>query len=154
MTPAETAGSDEVMVHRSPVWRERADFLFRARLDPAGPAGWEQLWGCRTEARRLVVCCIPFFTYGLALGDEVEVDDSGAMLGIWRPSGMATVRVWFGGRDDLHGEVLGIAGAVGALQEWSSPNLVALSVDGGVAEDLADQLATLARENGLEWEHG
>lgn len=62
-------------VHQSPIWRDRANFAFAAHLGmKAGKKEWEQLWGQKVAPQRLIVCCIPFFVYDVALGDEVEID--------------------------------------------------------------------------------
>jgi hypothetical protein len=39
--------------------------------DSGMPGRWEQLWARRTGANEFVICAIPFFAYGLALGDRV-----------------------------------------------------------------------------------
>ena len=36
-----------------------------------GKNEWEQLWGKEVGPQRCIVCCIPFFVYDVALGDEV-----------------------------------------------------------------------------------
>jgi hypothetical protein len=37
------------------------------------PGRWEQLWVEKTKDNEFILCCIPFFAYGIALGDEVSV---------------------------------------------------------------------------------
>lgn len=60
-------------VHRDPVWRDGADFIIAARIDP-GDTGvdTEQLWARRIDDGRHELCCIPFFAYDLALGEHAQ----------------------------------------------------------------------------------
>jgi Domain of unknown function (DUF4265) len=68
--------SDErIVTHDFPVWRDRADFVIRLNLDLpeiADLATSEQLWARKVGDDIFEVCCIPFFAYGLALGDLVQ----------------------------------------------------------------------------------
>src|SRR5262245_61592128 len=95
---------NNTVVHPDPVWRDRANFLIRARIPPlsenAPSTDWEQLW-CKQESdNQFVICCIPFFVYDLALGDLVETGTEGdAQYVIHRvvhPSGRFCFRIWFG----------------------------------------------------------
>src|SRR4051812_39331664 len=87
-------------VHQSPVWRERANFIFAAHLGTRdGENEWEQLWGQRTAERRFIVCCIPFFANDISLGDEIETDDDFVFQQVVERSDQTTFRVWFGGGD-------------------------------------------------------
>lgn len=67
--------NDGVITHDFPVWRKKANFILALNL--AGPDvpkewKWEQIWARKIEDNTFEVCCIPFFAYGLALGDLVN----------------------------------------------------------------------------------
>jgi hypothetical protein len=56
----------------------------------------EELDCLRVDSERFVLCCVPFFTWGLALGDEVTAERSGDVLrftGLRSKSGRGVVRV-------------------------------------------------------------
>jgi Domain of unknown function (DUF4265) len=51
---------------------DRANFLIFADLSEIGFEGhWEQLWTKQLGANEFALCCIPYFTYGVALGDRL-----------------------------------------------------------------------------------
>lgn len=91
-------------LHLNPIWREKANFIINYELgvDPDKPnvIQMEQLWAKRLEENRFMVCCIPFFAYGIALGDEVLTAPKGKMnfivQSVVQPSGHSTFRVWLG----------------------------------------------------------
>ncbi len=147
---------EHVAVHAEPIWRERANYVFAAHQGTKeGKNEWEQLWGREVAPQRCVVCCIPFFVRDIALGDEVEIDSNFVFQRVVRPSGQVTFRVWFGGQDatsrrDLIREIE----AMKPLMEWSSENLLALSVPEAEAQRFADHLQL--REDGglLQYETG
>ena len=130
-------------VHPDPVWRSRADFVIGARL----PEGSEQLWAKQLTEQAFELCCIPFFAYGLALGDVVETDAEYEVRRVTRPSGRSVFRVWFGDsplsttdRDRLAADLT----EAGALVERSSVNLLAVDA---ASQDLADSLAAYLGEH-------
>lgn len=91
---------DEV-VHENPAWCDKADFMIGAKFELEGLAliKWEQLWARQLDKHRFEICCIPFFVYGIALGDEVETVDSEEGLytvrQVVKKSGHHTFRIWF-----------------------------------------------------------
>lgn len=123
-------------VHKNPVWRDRANFVFQAEVDTndvdnenpgANIIRVEQLWGRELERRTVEVCCIPFFIYGVALGDIVEVDEENVLQRVVHQSGRLVFRIWFGravgpSQDEVAAQLV----ALGALVEWFSPNLLAI----------------------------
>lgn len=147
---------EHVAVHSFPIWRDRANFVFAAHQGTKdGKNEWEQLWGQEVAPQRCVVCCIPFFVYDVALGDEVEIDYNFILQRVVRSSGQVTFRVWFGGQDaakrqDLVREIE----AMKPLMEWSSENLLALSVTEAEAQQLADYLQLRENEGLLQYETG
>lgn len=142
--------------HSSPIWRDRANFVFAAHLGVKnGQNEWEQLWGERVASLRFVLCCIPFFVRDVALGDEVEIDTDFVLQRVVRRSGQVTFRVWFSeqGNPRRHSIVREIE-AMKLYLEWSSANLLALSVFDGEAKQLADYLQLLENEGELQYETG
>jgi hypothetical protein len=66
-------GSPAIATHSQPAWRHKADFLLHADLaDWNMPGRREQLWARRVDECLFELCCIPFFPYGMRLGDVVE----------------------------------------------------------------------------------
>ena len=66
---------NNIATHENPVWRTKADFVIQASLARFGmPERWEQLWARRVNETTFEICCIPFFTYGIALGDTVTTE--------------------------------------------------------------------------------
>ena len=149
---------DYVAVHENPVWRDRSDFIIRTYLeDNEGRSEWEQLWVRRVDERTFSLCCIPFFAYDLALGDEVETDANYAVQGVVRASGQFTFRVWFGdsAKPAIKDEVSRQLEAAGALFEWSSANLLAISAkDDDQAQAVADYLNARQNFGDLTYETG
>jgi hypothetical protein len=125
------AMSEEVAVHPEPVWRERANFMISAALEKGR---WEQLWARQLGPNRFEICCVPFFAYDLALGDEVETAPTKGkqyvVSRIAKPSGRYIFRAWFGETTDalIRDQVVTWLTSSGCLIEWSSDNLLAVDV--------------------------
>jgi len=116
---------------------------------------WEQLWGQEVGPQRFVLCCIPFFMYDVALGDEVETDGDFVLQRVVCQSGQVTFRVWFGGQNAAtrQEQARQIEGMM-VLMEWSSENLLALSVPESEAQRIADHLQLRENEGLLQYETG
>lgn len=154
--------SDDFVVHASPVNRERADFIINADIaEPDKPRRYEQLWVRQLGEARFELCCIPFFLYDVALGDEVETaprDGRRYILArVLRPSGRFVFRAWFGSstvagaREELIGELT----KAGRIFEWYSDNLLAIDApDDAAAQALADLLAAREETGALVYETG
>jgi hypothetical protein len=157
-----------IATHSDPVWRDRANFILMARLDDVDEVRWEQLWARRLAANSFEICCIPFFAYDLALGDEVETGVDGefewVVQRVVKDAGQYTFRVWFGDvprlSGDLHHhhetyhEVLNRLVELGCLSEWSSSNLLAVSVAADRSRAVADYLWELEQSKGIVYETG
>lgn len=88
-----------IAIHETPVWQNEADFLIFADLSNAGmPGCWEQLWVKQIGPDEFVICCIPFFTYGIALGDHVRTAGVHGrryvISSVVQRSGHRIVRMW------------------------------------------------------------
>lgn len=149
-------------VHPNPVWRDRADFIVAADIstDSTGDE-WEQLWAKQLNESRFELCCIPFFAYDLALGDEVECGTHRGrdyvVRQITRPSGRFTFRVWLGDTptQDERSTVVEQIGTVASEVEWSSTNLMAVdAADKKTAESVGSMLSKYAAKGWLEFETG
>ena len=147
---------DYEAVHTSPVWRSRANFIFAAHLGVKdGRNEWEQLWGEKTAQGRCVLCCIPFFTYDVALGDEVETDSESMLKTVVKRSGQVTFRLWLDGQSPDERQITAVEiEKMGALLEWSSDNLLALSVPEGNAVRIAAYLHKQEQDGRLQYETG
>jgi hypothetical protein len=116
---------------------------------------WEQIWAKKTGNDTFVVCCIPFFTYGLNLGDEVECDANHQIKEVVRSSGNLTYRIWFKEVSDheIKTRIEAEAKEVGGEHEWSSENLLAASVPFEKRLTFEQILSGMAG-NGLVFESG
>lgn len=87
----------------------------------------------------------------VALGDEIETDADFVLERVARQSGQVTFRVWFGDQSTTtRQELVNEIEALKPFMEWSSANLLALSVFESESQELADYLH--AREQqGLLW---
>ena len=121
-----------------------------------GKNEWEQLWGKKTETHRFILCCIPFFAHDIALGDEVETDPDFVLQRVVHHAGQTTFRVWFVAQGTATREALvREIEAMKPLMEWSSENLLALSVpDGEEAQKIADYLQACEKQGVLQYETG
>lgn len=130
------SAGDPVAIHSHPVWQARSNFILDAPVDMGDHvARWEQLWARKLGGGQFLICCVPFFTYGLALGDVVSKTLNGD-LRVLVPSDQATIRALFGKRLNAGASNIAIAQgleALSAMFEWSSPELLAISVKRGVA---------------------
>ena len=144
--------------HTNPVWRSRANFIIVADIAASGDKGeWEQLWARKLSDDRFEICCIPFFVYDLALGDEVETDSDGILRRVVKPSGHITFRVWLGNSTDPsdRDRLMGVVRSLACEHEWSSENLLAIDAQtDNVAQRLADSLSVLQQEDRVTFEMG
>lgn len=82
------------------VARNEADALIMCDLtDSRLPGRWEQLWAKRIGRDQFELCSIPFFAYGLALGDIVTAGPSHGfewvIKSVVHPSDNLVIRVLF-----------------------------------------------------------
>jgi hypothetical protein len=125
-----------VVVHLTPVWRAKADFLIQGLLDDweALTHSWEQVWCKKITAEQFEVCCIPFFLYGVSLGDIVQTKPTFGVDYSWDcvvvPSGHQTYRVWFGGSNDddhqIRHKLVDRLLEREVVAEWYGANLLAI----------------------------
>jgi hypothetical protein len=120
--------SEEIATHQQP---PDADFLIHANLEPHGMSGArEQLWVKQVGERRFVMRSLPFFTYGVALGDEIETDAEYLLSRVVRRSGHRLLRVAVE-RDaaaDFHAEFHNLLEDERLLHEWRGLGYVAIDL--------------------------
>lgn len=137
------------IVHECPVRRGESDYIARADLAPFGLDGEaEQLWLKSLEDGSFEMCCIPFRTYGISLGDVVALSLDGTKIArLVRKSGRKVLRVFLLEAPD----VLSVArefdaevSRLGLLSEWSGGRHAAVDVP--VGADVASLIGLLERE--------
>jgi hypothetical protein len=151
--------SAENVVHLSPVWRERANFVIQADLAPVQlPGRREQLWAHQIGPYRFELCCIPFMTYGLALGDVVSTDETFVIRAVVESRGRKVLRIWFkqdGATLDLREEVLAEVRQHDLLAEWYSEHYLAIdSPDDAPLRGLVALLEGLSDDGAVYYEYG
>lgn len=138
----------EIAVHRQPVWRARSNYVFHAPTPDVG--GAEQLWAERIGDDRFVICCIPFFAYGVALGDIVALDP----LRVIERSGRACFRVWFGEGTGDQDEVIAQLKQMEVEIERSSEHLIGLAPTREQTQRLQQYLAEGEERGAFMYEVG
>jgi hypothetical protein len=146
-----------IVTHSTPAWGTQANFIIRVDLDDSGmSAGTEQLWARRIDQLTFEVCCIPFFAYGLALGDTVECSADFTIQRRLYCGGHRTLRIAISDfakqheiHEALHGWVLG----TGMLHEWYSQGYLAVDVPPSLQSNLdTSKLDEMCRGNLIEIE--
>jgi hypothetical protein len=121
---------DNMAWHYNPVWP--SDFFIRADLSCHGmPGRFEQLWVKKVGERQFQICCVPFFTYGIALGDTVQTDDEFTFQQVVAKGGHKTLRVVVAikeKQDQLHETLHEWVDNTGLLYEWYSPGYLAVDL--------------------------
>lgn len=149
---------DYIAVHSCPAWHDKANFFIHAYIEEdKGRNKWEQLWVKQVDDKRFMICCIPFFTYNLALGDLVSTDENLVVINVIQASGQFTFRVWFGDspRPEIKDEVQQELKARNVAFEWSSVNMLAISgKDFKQADEVANYLYALQVNGELIYENG
>jgi len=148
----------QIVTHSDPAWRDRTNFIVRLDLGPYGlPGRYEQCW-TRTEDKRLFeMCCIPFFTYGISLGDVLEVNQETGAHSINSKSGRRTIRVGFQNDEDAHREHDqlhdALVGTLGCQTEFHGPHYAAIDLaDDQQAFAVIDVLTRLHEAGSVIWE--
>lgn len=156
--------AETIATHDFPVWREKADFIITSRLGEElgidDLLNWEQLWARKVDGNRFELCCIPFFAYGLALGDIVETDSLDSkkyvVTGVVSRSGRSTFRIFF--QSVLRwNEIIDEISSLGCSVEvrWPQSKLIAVDASSGTYCDLLKSyLSELEKQNEINWENG
>jgi hypothetical protein len=125
----------QFIVHDDPVGRAHSNYIAHADLAPFGLDGQkEQLWLNPLNDGTFSIACIPFHTYGLALGDRVVLSDDDEVTEVVGLSWHRVLRLLF--VPGLAPEQLAQAvdriksgiSAAGLLSEWSGDRHVAVDI--------------------------
>jgi len=124
----------KVATHPQPVWRSRANFIIIADFSNVELQDhWEQLWAEQVGAYEFVLCCIPFFTYDLSLGDRVHTYSAGereyVIESVLERSQRRVYRLWLeGASEEGRLAVKSFLQTRSLLHEWRSDDFVAFDV--------------------------
>jgi hypothetical protein len=119
-----------IATHSKPAWGSQANWMLHADLGKDGMSTrGEQLWAKQTGTGVFKICCIPFFTYGIALGDVVEADAKNIIVKVTEKSGHNNLRVAITGEaSEIHGELHDWAEKSGLLYEWFEEKYLAVDL--------------------------
>lgn len=149
-----------VLVHSAPPLIDGAEARVHVATSETDASEREELWARQLSDDEFEIACIPFFTYGLALGDRVRARHTGSVWELeeilaW--SGHFTYRVWFkdeAGSEDKRAVERALAGH-GAALEWSSANLLAVDAPSeAIAGAVVGELEPREAAGTLAWEAG
>lgn len=138
---------------------DRADRTVWFALGTDDGASWEGLLATPRDGGKATVQSVPFFVYGLALGDEVSTVPSaeGPLVAVapTRRSGMVTFRVVFETEHNERWQQL-----MRDLEPWScwfdvrSPRFIAIAAPPEHAQAVADYLHGCEQRGELQYETG
>jgi hypothetical protein len=127
------------VVHHSPVWSNEVDSLVRVDLDAFElPDSTELIWAHHLGGSSYLVCCIPFFPYGLALGDVMETDAQRTFLRVAEARGHRLLRIALlpgPRRAELRSTITQLLAEVKLLHEWHNQDYCAIDLPGLGSED-------------------
>lgn len=83
---------DKIVTHSDPVERTRTNYIIRLAVNDPPDDHFEQVWTRTDDRITFELCCIPFFPYGVSLGDLVRVATDGTFE-VVQKSGHQTIRV-------------------------------------------------------------
>lgn len=120
--------------HQDPLWSNRVDYFIHADLDADGmPDCSEQLAVRSLGSDHFEICCLPFYCYGLSVGDEVEAEElpDGRSVYVRRvqDGGNGLVRAAFRSSEDaetFHSSVHDSLVQEGLALEWNGIGYVAV----------------------------
>jgi len=153
------AADDQIVTHAEPAWREKTNYIIQVDLGEHGTIGRaEQLWARTDDQQTFELCCIPFFTYGLALGDRIAWNDSTKAATLIERSGRRNLRFAWNDKtqaarqhEAFHGRLV----ATGALVEFSSTGYGAIDCPNeATMADVIAVLQPLTDSGQLLWECG
>jgi hypothetical protein len=153
------ADAVDIATHERPVWRDRANYMLQADLADHGlPGRYEQLWARDLGDGQFELCCLPFYTYGYALGDVVRLRRAKGrfdrVLGpLTRRSNRSLLRVAL--VESRRHEVLhGSLADSGRPHEWLSGGLVAIDIEADIPAALWATIDAMMSAGQVEWEWG
>ncbi|MFI7361541.1 DUF4265 domain-containing protein [Streptomyces sp. NPDC050149] len=152
---------NDICGHPDPAWHDRGDSLVMYNLADSGmPGRWEQLWAKRLGNNRYMLCCIPFFTSNIALGDAFTTTSSGnfedSVDTVIEPSGNVVIHALFSEdatmaeNEDRQGDLIKESKRLGIDHEIFQLGYVALSCPIGSPEHVEIEKRLYAYHL-LEW---
>ena len=149
----------KIATHDEPAARNRGNYILRLALSADGlPGHFEQMWTRTDDEQRHELCCIPFFTYGLSLGDVITLTSDDGEYRVESKGGRRTIRIAVldeayahERHEDLHSELA----QLGVLTEFRghAHGYAAVDiVDQGQADAVIDLLRPLVASGTLMWE--
>ncbi|MEW2634834.1 DUF4265 domain-containing protein [Streptomyces sp. NPDC048389] len=146
------------VTHEDPVWRSEENYMGMVDLVPFGMANsLEQLWLRPTDGESYVVSCIPFFAYGLALGDTVILRDGRFVTSVHGRSGRRALRVMFTESPEvsqLCSMLRDMLISHELMSEWNGDRHVAVDVTDSsvVMSPVFDAVEPMVRRGAAFWE--
>jgi hypothetical protein len=140
--------SVQYIVHEQPVRRSGSNYITMVDLSRFGfPGLLEQMWLEPDQVGSFSVACLPFRVYGLALGDEVELNaECNAISRLNRRSGHRVLRIFLA-KSLTENEFLGLRArliaaidAKSAASEWSGDRHLAVDVLPGESVDYLQEI--------------
>ena len=84
----------KIVTHDEPAARQRSNYIVRLDLTAVGlPGHYEQIWTRTGESQLHELCCIPFFPYGLSLGDVIALTTADGAYRVESKGGHRTIRI-------------------------------------------------------------
>jgi hypothetical protein len=147
-----------IATHDEPAARARTNYILRLSLAADGlPGRYEQMWTRTDDKVTFELCCIPFFTYNLSLGDVIRKTADGEYE-IVSKGGHRTIRFaiqdekyQLEGHESLHASIA----SAGCLAEFRGHMLgygAIDIVDEDQSETVQALLIPLAEQGLLMWE--
>ena len=156
MTTFKMSKGPTFATHEDAVWHRLHYFSLVVPI-PDAEAYYEQLVCERAGENRYRLLCIPFFLYGVALGDILEGDASAELedleFQVAERSGRSVYRVWFdSGSVAVIEDCLTNLTSLGALTEQSSKRLYAIDAEN---PKIAERVEAYLRkgESSGKWEY-
>ena len=154
---SKVTASPQIVTHDNPIRRAKTNFIHRLAIDDPPTDRFEQVWTYTEDRQSFELCCIPFFPYGVSVGDRLVIAEDGSFK-VLQKSGHQTIRVVI--HDDRyaheqHAEFHRLIVATGARWETfgHAPKYWALDLDDAAhAQRLIDVLTPLSDARTLDWE--
>lgn len=148
-----------IATHDEPAARSRTNYILRLSLAADGlPGRYEQVWTRTEDKVNFELCCIPFFTYDLSLGDVVRVTTDDGEYEMVSKAGHRTIRfaiqgekLQHEGHESLHASIASagcLAEFYGHMHGYGAIDIV----DERQSESVRALLSPLAEQGLLMWE--
>lgn len=137
------AASEYLITHANPLWATRADSVVFVDLRKWGLSGVEELPSHYVGGSFHELCCVPFFSYGLKLGDVVEAtpaeNDAMFVAKVAKPSNRLNIRLAVRNEketDAVTRRILGLLAQAECGSEMWQPGYVAADVPTPASETM------------------